>query len=166
MPLFRRVELPPGIRGRLLLHSLPGRYEPLEAFCAEMVREGVRRVVCLLPLPELREKSPDYDRLLAANAFPWLQHHLPIRDFESPDDPDAFWQLAQGIASALRAPETVLVHCAAGIGRTGTFATAVLLELGVPVAEAADAIERAGSRPETSMQREFLARRRSSAERA
>jgi protein-tyrosine phosphatase len=48
--------------------------------------------------------------------------------------------------------QNVLLHCAAGIGRTGTAAACVLKRLGLPVDEALQRVREAGSNPETAVQ--------------
>ena len=48
------------------------------------------------------------------------------------------------------------MHCHAGIGRTGTFSTCVLLALGLSAAEADDAVREAGSQPEILAQRQLI----------
>ncbi|MEX2443140.1 MAG: hypothetical protein WD492_06030 [Alkalispirochaeta sp.] len=53
-----------------------------------------------------------------------------------------------------------LVHCGAGVGRTGTFADAVLMSLGYTYNDAYEEINAAGSHPEMPAQREFLQRGR------
>jgi hypothetical protein len=156
MERFRSVALPAAISGRLYLHSLPGRYEPLTEFEKWLAECSVSRIVCLVPLDELRWKSPGYEDFLARTPYVGKLHYFPIPDFQSPEDEAGFWTLAQTIAEALRQGERVLVHCAAGIGRTGTFATAVLLALGIPMESASHAVLAAGSRPETSLQEAFL----------
>jgi protein-tyrosine phosphatase len=52
--------------------------------------------------------------------------------------------------------EVVLIHCAAGLGRTAMLAIPVLLALGEPMDEAESAVSRAGSLLETMPQIEMF----------
>ncbi|MBT3390054.1 MAG: hypothetical protein HN413_06555 [Chloroflexi bacterium] len=45
----------------------------------------------------------------------------PIRDYHTPDDPEAFAAVLQAAHAYLIAGRNVAVHCMAGIGRTGIF---------------------------------------------
>jgi atypical dual specificity phosphatase len=68
--------------------------------------------------------SPELLKLLSAQAI-----HLPVPDFEPPTEA----QLARGVAAiteALRGGTRVAVHCAAGLGRTGTLLAAYLVAEG------------------------------------
>lgn len=56
----------------------------------------------------------------------------------------------------IRQGGTVLLHCAAGVGRTGTAAVCILLTLGLPLHEAYGLVRSAGSGPETPEQRRFV----------
>lgn len=154
--MLREVRLPP-VPGRLLLTAMPGRDGPLEDELAEIAR--CSRVVVLTTDEEIAAKSPLYGEWLAARPVdaspPFVRY--PIGDFRVPDDPDAFLGLAREIASRVQAGESVVVHCAAGIGRTGMFATCVLIALGVGRDDALAAVDRAGSGPETPEQRELIA---------
>jgi hypothetical protein len=58
--MFRRVDLPAGVPGRLLLHSMPGRYETIESAWDQVRRETVSAIVCLAENDELRDKSSEY----------------------------------------------------------------------------------------------------------
>ena len=48
--------------------------------------------------------------------------------------------------------QQVLLHCAAGIGRTGTVAACVLKHLGLPAALALARVRAAGSNPQSALQ--------------
>ncbi len=154
--MLRSVRLPDGVPGELRLHSMPGRYEPLAGVCAEIQAVGIEIIICLAPVEEIRRKSPAYADALAGNALPCPVEHFPVSDYGVPDNRENFWSLASGIANRLNEGRRVLIHCGAGVGRTGTLATCVLLALGVLQEEAARAVSAAGSHPETAEQRALV----------
>jgi protein-tyrosine phosphatase len=115
--MFRAVELPEGLAGRLFLHSMPGRYEVYEDVRQEIARCQISRVVCLAPLAEVKTKSPLYAQAVDAARPSWMQEIFPLADYGSPKDRDTFWRLAQRLAAGLQSGERMLIHCGAGIGR-------------------------------------------------
>lgn len=150
--MFREVRLPEGIQGRLYLHSMPGRWESFEQAAADVERLGITTVVRLTPLHEVEANSPEYARVLRSGRLPWHEEAVEVPDHGVPEDREGFVRLATQVADRLKRGERVLVHCAAGIGRTGTFATCVLLALGLDVDEATRRVEQAGSCPERGQQ--------------
>ncbi len=66
----------------------------------------------------------------------WL--HLPIRDAGVPDrDFERLWFSAGAdLRARLLAGERILVHCRGGLGRTGTIAARLLVEMGLAPEEA------------------------------
>jgi len=149
---FRAVRLPPGVKGSLWLASMPGRFDSWAAFQEEAARTGLAQVVCLTPRAELAELSPAYHAAVAAGdtAFRWL--HLPMRNFGLPEDAPGFRREVTQLAEAVRSGDAVLLHCAAGIGRTGTAAACILKALGLPAAEALQRVRDAGSNPQNAQQ--------------
>ena len=150
--MYRAVELSEGVAGRLYLGSMPGRYEVFKEAWRALIEHGVSRVICLVPLEELQDKSPLYARALKEAKMPWVYESFPVEDLEAPADREAFWELARKAARLLTEGETILVHCAAGIGRTGTFSVCVLLALGMAPAPAREAVRRAGAGPQNRLQ--------------
>lgn len=156
--MFRPVQLPNGVAGSLRLHSMPGRREPLEQVWEQVRSEGIQVIVCLAGLDEIRTKSPRYAAALETKAVPCTLEAFRVADFGVPEDREAFWSLASKVAEKLSSGGRVLIHCGAGIGRTGTLATCILLVLGESRPQAEKAVSAAGSHPETAQQRERVSR--------
>ena len=155
--MLRPVRLPEGVVGRLYLVAMPGTHGPLERTWEALRRDGVQVIVCLAEPEEIRGKSAAYAAALEAQAVPCPVESFPVADFCVPDDRAAFWAFASTLARRLTGGERVMIHCGAGIGRTGTLATCVLLALGEPPTRAEEAVSAAGSHPETDAQRALVA---------
>jgi protein tyrosine/serine phosphatase len=135
---------------------MPGRHESLEQAWDQIRTHAVQAIVCLAGPEEVRAKSPSYAAALAAKTLPCSVESFPIPDFGIPGDRNQFWSLAVKIATQLKAGGRLLIHCGAGIGRTGTLAACVLIALGEPQASAEQAVSVAGSHPETTEQKELV----------
>ncbi|HSE91745.1 MAG TPA: tyrosine-protein phosphatase [Methylomirabilota bacterium] len=154
--IFRALELPADVAGRVYLASMPGRYERLEAALHEMDRHGIERVVCLTPDTEIEAKAPEYLDAVRGGGLRRPCERLDVTDYRAPADENAFRVLVDHIARRLRQGERILVHCAGGIGRTGTLAICLLVALGWTVQQSREAARRAGSRPESDEQNAFI----------
>ncbi|MDJ0957834.1 MAG: tyrosine-protein phosphatase [Arenicellales bacterium] len=156
--MFRSVKLPESVPGRLLLHSMPGRDESWDAFVTEARRVNLDTIVCLTPEEEIVRKSPSYASARAAKRLPCGVKDFVIPDFRAPTETEkkTFQAFVASLADTLRAGKTCLMHCAGGIGRTGTVATCLLLELGVDIHRAKYEVEHAGSYPEVTEQDDFI----------
>jgi len=152
--LFRK--LPIQYDGGLYLHSMPGRKEALSQSLSEIYYLGISKIVCLAPLEEIKVKSELYADSIENGSLPCAFEHLPVADYAVPSDPSRFITIAAEVASSVEKGERILVHCAAGIGRTGTFAVAVLVSLGYSLEAALDTVKTVGSGPETSPQKDLL----------
>ena len=151
MPL-RRVRLPTEVPGQLWLGPMPGRFEAWNAFQAEAERTRLGLVVCLTPRPELSELSPEYHAAVVRGRLPFRWMHVPMRNFGLPEDGPAFRRDIEAMAQGLRTGDVVLLHCAAGLGRTGTAAACLLKALGLPADEALQRVRDAGSNPQNAEQ--------------
>ena len=149
---LRACLLPDAVPGRLWLGPMPGRFEAWSAFRAEAARAKLGLMVCLTPRDELAQLSPAYHRALTQGdlGIRWL--HAPMRNFGLPEDAAAFRRDVAQVTAPLRAGDGVLLHCAAGIGRTGSAAACVLKSLGLPVEDALARVRAAGSNPQNAEQ--------------
>lgn len=154
--MFRRVDLPARVPGRLLLHSMPGRFERIEKVWHQLKSDSVVAIVSLTEEYEIRTKSSKYAEALETGTVPCSVLPFEIREGGVPEDRDAFWALANDVANRLQSGEALLIHCAGGVGRTAMLAVSVLLALGEPFNEAERAVSRAGSIVETMPQIEML----------
>jgi len=79
---------------------------------------GVRSIICLLNEQHLRLYEALPVGLLAAYAEAGFETgHVPVVDHQRPPMSDREWQSVEKIFEAL--PKPVLVHCSAGVDRTG-----------------------------------------------
>ena len=153
---FRALELPsPGI-GRVWLSSMPGRLESWPTFLDEAAARGLHEVLCLNPRHEIERLSPAYAAALAEGNLPFRWTHLPMQDFGLAAELDAYRRAVDTVADTVRAGGVVLVHCAAGIGRTGTTAACLLKRLGATTPVALQRVRDAGSDPESALQRGLI----------
>ena len=156
---------------KLYLDAMPGRKRlnrprgDFGLWLQEMAENRIKTVVCLAPEEQIAAESPEYAQ--------WRGHqtggsgskqfeliNIPVDDYHAPEPFAAarFWKAAGEIAERIQAGERVFVHCAAGIGRTGMFAVAVLMQQGSSYEDAYRAINAVGSYPEVPAQKEFLKR--------
>ena len=145
------VPLPTSLPGRLWLcgkHAIgPKRYaDPSMPWTA---------VICLCERHELVERYPGYVDWLdnPDSASDWW----PIPDMYAPPV-DVALPFVDQLVERIRAGERLLVHCAAGIGRTGTTAVCILIRLGVPLEEAEEVVGEARdlAGPESGAQRQLV----------
>ena len=152
----------------LLLTHLPGRSHvdgqgrvwsrDLEMDLKALKIWGADAVICLVEPGELTAMGvPDYAEAL--RKYDFALFHLPIRDMSTPGQPfeEAWAHHANQLNELLSGPSHIVVHCAAGLGRTGMFCAEMLVRMGY---YAEDAIQKVrGIRPgaiETHAQEHYV----------
>lgn len=131
--------------GRIgLTHCPGGRIGSLGGELAEIQDSGASVLVTLVGEDELEALGvPELGRMARRAGLAW--HHLPIVDFGVPDAAfEQRWQsVGPELAGRLAAGETIVIHCYAGLGRTGMIAARLLVEAGVEPGEAVRLVRRA-----------------------
>jgi protein tyrosine phosphatase len=154
---LRRLEVPPDVEGQVYLYRMPGRHENWAQFTAAAADARLHGIVCLVDDLEIDRKSRPYGMALK-DGLPYALHRFPIADYGVPQSDEAFAAFVASMADRVRAGERLLVHCGAGIGRTGMFATCLLMALGCALPDALARTAAAGSHPETAEQRSLVER--------
>lgn len=155
--MLRQVELPDGLNaGSLFLSSMPGRHEALDVFLAELATHSVGYILCLVADVEIAKKSPSYLTAIQSNAIPVTILRFDIPDYGLPVDPNALNDTLDLVCNLLESGESVVIHCAAGHGRTGMISVLLLARAGVPIDDAFNTIRKAGSACDTNEQRTFV----------
>lgn len=154
--MFREVQLREETKGKLFLHSMPGRYESWEEFQRCVIEANISIIVCLAEADEIEKKSPSYYLAVKSGSVPRHKLDFPIPDFQAPNDREAFAEFVLLVAQQIESGERVLIHCAGGIGRTGTFAECLLHCVGFKEVIATKLVAEAGSSAERPEQHDLI----------
>ena len=121
---------------------------------AVMQRIGADHVVCLVQTHELEGRYDAYATWLRTeDRSTWFAIH----DLSSPPLAEIL-PVYESVVQRLQRAETVIVHCAAGVGRAGTLAVAVCQLIGMELDEALRHVRqhRPGAGPEAGSQLEVV----------
>src|SRR5215510_10638123 len=107
--IFCEVRMPPIVTGKLFLHSMPGRYEPLDHTWEHVKAQRIAAIVCLAGNNEISVKSDAYYRALQDGTVPCQVIRFEIPDYDVPEDRDVFLSLARDVAKRVAAGEHILI---------------------------------------------------------
>jgi len=138
-----------GLPGRLGLARAPGLRWPGGAAGPDALDDDLRILAdelgatLLVTLLSRREVAAlgDYRRTTRARGLRWLHH--PIPDMATPASPAAAAKVVDRLTAHLAGGGTAVLHCLAGLGRTGTLAACLLVTRGRGAAEAVAAVRAA-----------------------
>jgi protein-tyrosine phosphatase len=153
--MLREVQLDQ-LPGCLFLTGMPGRYNSFASDVQAILTGRIDTVLALASVDETRRKSPEYSEAILSGKLPFSRKEFSIPDYGVPADKSAYLRVVQEAAANLQAGKNILIHCGAGIGRTGTLAASILTAFGYSVTEALSRVEEAGSGPETPEQRDLI----------
>lgn len=117
------TKLPYGLAGTIYRSPLPGSplFDPNIHLLDAFMDAGVDMVVMLTPKDEARELT-GMDLHTRYKAMGLDVIYAPVPDFSIPD-PGEFAKPIQETLQTAQSGKTIVIHCHAGVGRTGIFAS-------------------------------------------
>lgn len=112
------TELPFGLPGRIYRSAMPfGTYDPFGSLLNEFVEANIHAVLLLASRDECVEKA-GRDLWTFYRERGLAVVYLPISDYETPEMADAERAIEE-VLDLARDGKNIVIHCSAGIGRTG-----------------------------------------------
>lgn len=148
-------EIPVEAEGRLFIMPKPSG-DWLSDDISALKLEGIERLVSMLEGDEARELGLD-EEAARCTEHGLLFDYFAIVDRGVPERA-AFAEKVRVLSDAVKAGETVAVHCRAGIGRSGLMCACILIRLGVDPETAIETVSRSRgvAIPDTAEQAAFI----------
>jgi protein-tyrosine phosphatase len=143
--------------GFLAIMAKPASGEWIEDEFSGISREGIKQIVSLLEKHEEYEVGLQNEKALAEkNGMEYLSY--PIKDRGLPSSASKFGEFTKSIYHQIAGGKNTVIHCRAGIGRTGVVAAGILLHCGFEAEEAFNLIskKRGVQVPDTEEQRNWV----------
>lgn len=144
-------------KGFLAVMAHPAREGDAAMMIRDLAAQGVRQVISLLDADEARELGLENEaELVHEQSMDFVS--FPIPDMGLPRSVEDFASLSNNLFHQVEVGINTLIHCRAGIGRSGLLASAVLLHGGRNVQQAFVRVSHMrGCRvPETPQQGDWL----------
>jgi len=144
-------------RGFLAIMPQPGLPQDLATTVGLLAQQDVQLVVSLLQPDEVELLDlQDEAKLVEAESMRFLSY--PITDMSLPAAIDDFARVSLNLYQQIGAGINTVIHCRAGIGRSGLLAAAVLVHAGRGVSDAFARVSLGRGRrvPETAAQGDWL----------
>jgi protein-tyrosine phosphatase len=153
-------------KGFLSVMAKPVAGEWIEDEFLGISRYGINVLVSLLELHEIRELGLSKASLLCtSNGMDYI--NFPILDRSVPTPSPKLFSLIGNIHRRIELGENTVIHCRAGIGRTGLFAASILVKHGYSPSEAFTLISKARGVevPDTQEQYEWVVKNKNNLQR-
>jgi len=149
-------EIPPF--DNVYLHSIPGRNESWPEFLEGLKEMSIDVLVNLVSFKEIEYVCPEYYKQISEGSLPTEYKYFPITDYSAPslEERTEYRDFVSSLLKLIHNSKRILIHCGAGIGRTGTVATSILLEAGLTLEKSMKIVDAAGSGAEVDKQLELL----------
>lgn len=121
--------IPFGLPGKIFRSPLPGgSFDHGLTTMDEMRAEKISKTVVLVEEFEWWQRANcDLPTLYQGHQIEMF--HYPVVDFNVPEDLGSYLAAVQQVLAWAKSGENIAIHCFAGIGRTGTFLTAMAVDV-------------------------------------